>query len=374
MRKLRVVGLLLAAALLPAFTAQADAAKSQKSTIVKTAAPVWTLAMDGSRVAYASGGKIHVWNTATGATSVVDGKYGSARPGVDDVASQVAIAGKRVAWIKRQFEGNTEAGEKLYTASINGRAHLIDRTHRYNRDDPAAVKGGWIAGVVGTGKALAVSTWKTNGTVVTDEDLNQIVPAGLQPIVSGPGAIVAESADAGRLAVLNSPTAWPPDDLRKAASERPTVEIYSASGATLGEVVLDPTDASYVGTEIALTGNHLVVLTKELHEPSGPSTVTLQVYDWTTGALLDTWPVAISQYTGEVSLAAFGNLAAVEGPYRLHLVNLATGKDVAIAPSSRTDSPPALGARGLVYTVNLHYKGPGKLVFVPMSRLLALAD
>jgi hypothetical protein len=29
--------------------------------------------------------------------------------------------------------------------------------------------------------------------------------------------------------------------------------------------------------------------------------------------------------------------------------------------------------RGLVYTVNLHHNGPGKLVFVPMSELLALA-
>ena len=44
-----------------------------------------------------------------------------------------------------------------------------------------------------------------------------------------------------------------------------------------------------------------------------------------------------------------------------------------IAPASHTDSPPAIGPRGLVYSVNPHYNGPGKLVFVPMARLLALA-
>ena len=77
--------------------------------------------MDGSRVAYASGGRIHVWNTATGATSVVRGTYGSAKPGVNAVAAQVAISGKRVAWIKRQGFGNTEASEKLYRHRSPGR-------------------------------------------------------------------------------------------------------------------------------------------------------------------------------------------------------------------------------------------------------------
>ena len=66
-----------------------------------------------------------------------------------------------------------------------------------------------------------------------------------------------------------------------------------------------------------------------------------------------------------------GQLAAVEGPYRLHLVDLATGKDVVIGSSSRTDSPAAIDSRGLVYAVNAH--GRAKLVFVPTAKLLALA-
>jgi hypothetical protein len=70
-------------------------------------------------------------------------------------------------------------------------------------------------------------------------------------------------------------------------------------------------------------------------------------------------------------LRGLRHVAAVEGPYRLHFVDLDTGKDVMIAPASHTGSSPAIGPRGLVYSVNPHFNGPGKLVFVPTARLLA---
>lgn len=372
MKSLRWTGMLLALALL-VFAPAAGAAKSQLNTVKKTSAPIWTLAMDGSRVAYASGGRIHVWNTATGATSVVRGKYGSAKPGVDAVAAQVAISGKRVAWIWRQGFGNTEASEKLYTASLAGQARQLKHTYRYARDDLSLTTGGWIAGLVGSGKALAVSTWKTNHGAPSVEQLNLVTPTGLLPIASGAGALVAEAADGGHIAVLRSGTDTWPQDSRRALSSAPTVGIYATDGTLLHEVALTPPAPESVGVQVALSGNTLVALRSVLHEPAGPSTVTLEVYDWTTGKLEHTWPVAIDKYTGEVSFAVHGDLAAVEGPYRLHLVDLNTGKDVTIAPASRTDSPPAIGPRGLVYTVNPHYNGPGKLVFVPMARLLALA-
>jgi hypothetical protein len=365
--------LLLAPTLL-VFAPQAGAAKSQLNTVKKTSAPIWTLAMDGSRVAYASGGQIHVWNTATGVTSVVGGSYGSAQPGVNAVAAQVAIAGNRVAWIKRQRIGNTEASEKLYTASLAGRARQLKHVYRYNVDDFSQTTGGWIAGLVGSGKVLAVSTWNTNDGALGDEQLNVITSTDVRPIASGAGAIVAEAADGGHIAVLRSGTdAWPHGS-RRALSSAPTVGIYSTDGTLLHEVALTPPGPDSIGVQISLSGNRLVALRTALHAPSGTSTVTLEVYDWPTGALEHTWPVAIEQYTGEVSFAVHGSLAAVEGPYRLHLVDLDTGKDVMIAPASHTDSPPAIGPRGLVYSVNPHYNGPGRLVFVPTARLLALTS
>ncbi len=64
------MGLLLAPALL-VFSAQAGAAKPQPKDVKATAGPVWTIAMDWPRVAYASGKAgssetIHVWNVAIG--------------------------------------------------------------------------------------------------------------------------------------------------------------------------------------------------------------------------------------------------------------------------------------------------------------------
>jgi hypothetical protein len=374
MRRLQIAGLLLVPALLCFPAAEAGAAKLHANKVKQAPSVIWTLAMDGSRVAYVSGGKIRVWNTANGATSIVKGRYGSTGKSAlaDDTASQVAIAGNRVAWIKRRAIGNTEASEKLYTSTIAGRAHLSAHSYRYGRDDPSLTNGSWIAGVVGSGGVLAVSTWKSDGTTSSNEKLSRITPTGLKTITTGPGAIVAEAGDGGHIAVLRDTAAWPSDG--QPLSPTPTAGIYSTAGALEGEVALSPPNPDSAGIQLALAGKHLVVLTTGPHEPAGPAAVTLQVYDWTTGTLLDTWPVGIQKYLGEVSFAVHGQLAAVEGLGSLHLVNLATGKDVVIGPSSHTDSPPAMDSHGLVYAVNPHLKSPGKLVFVPMAKLLAAAS
>jgi hypothetical protein len=128
--RLRLVGLSLAILLL---SAQIGAAQSERNTVKKTADPISTLAMDGSRVAYANGGRIHVWNMAIGATSTVQGNYSNAKHTVNP--SQLAITGTRVAWIKDQQFGNTEEGEKLYTASIRGKAREVSHAYRYGVDD-----------------------------------------------------------------------------------------------------------------------------------------------------------------------------------------------------------------------------------------------
>jgi hypothetical protein len=365
MRSLPLLGLLLAPALL-LLPPQAGAAKPQANRVRETAKPIWTLAMDGSRVAYASGGKIRVWNVGTGRASVVKGRYGDTTGSQSTSFAQVAIAGTQIAWINRNWLGNTEADEKLYSAPIAGHARLVAHAHRYDRDDPS-VTGGWIAGVVGSGKVLAVSSWKTNAGAAGNERLSLITPDGLSSIAGGPGAIVAEGADGGHIAVLRSTAAWP-YGTNPPLSPTPSAGIYAADGTLLGEVDLSPPDASSTGMQIALSGDRLVVLTTELYEPSGATTVILQVYDWRTGQLQETWPVAIHKYGGEVSFAVHGHLAAVEGPSVLHLVDLDTGKDVVMGSSSHTDSPPAIDSHGLVYAVNARKT---RLVFVPTAELLA---
>lgn len=374
MRMLRGVGpvlALLSCALLVG-SAQAGAAKKQANRVKQTAKPVWTLAMDGPRVAYASGGRIYVWNVVTGATSVVKGTYSSAKH--TDNAAEIAIAGKRIAWTKRHMLGNTEASERLYTAPVAGKARLIGSAHI------GAGHTGWIGGVVGSGHVLAVSSWRWDGTAVTQRRLKLVTPTGLRQIASGPGTIVAASADGGHIAAFRSTTAWPggPETYDyPPPTTAPSVGIYSPRGVLLSEIALG--DKSNAMLKIALSGNQLIVLTVTT-PPSGKRTATIEVYNWTTGALLHAWPLASA--ISDQLLVVSGRLAVLQGTQRkfnLHLVDLATGKDVAVAANGWRGivtgwGPAAISPRGLVYAINTHpqkRQSYGKLVFVPTAKLLA---
>jgi hypothetical protein len=384
MRKLHVTGCFLALVALALLVASAQAATAKPQPTKVKVTPQWIsrLAMDGPRVAYASGGRIHVWNVVTGATSVVTGDYSNATHSID--AAEVAIAGTRVAWIKRVGYGNTELGEKLYSASIAGRAHIRKQGYIFAREDSAHSVGGWIAGVVGSGNVLAVSTWKANRATSSNEKLSLITPTALRTIVTGPGAIVSQSANNGHVAVLRSIAAWPADE-PSTPTTQPTVGVYSTAGNLLRNIVVstpvpqappcpDCADGGYPSTiqnSVALSGDRLVVLTETCPKPgSSPWTTTLQVYEWTTGSLLQSWPVVFKPYgiNAAAPLAAFGRFAAVVGK-RVHVIDLTTGKEIMTTASSGSSA--ALNSRGLVYAAP-QGRG-GKIVFVPMSRLLALA-
>lgn len=362
MRRLPLVGLFLAAIPLLLST-QASAAKAQANKVKHAGGPVWSVAIDGLHVAYASGGLIHVWNLSTGASSVITGKYGNALHTAN--ASQIAIAGKRVAWIKDQQFGNTEEGEKLYTAAMGGKARLIDHVYRYARDDASQTNGGWIEGVVGSGNVLAVSTWHSNGTVATDQQLSLVTPVGLSPLAGGDGAVVSQAVDGGHIAVLQT-SPW---------STTTGADIYSPGGDPLAEVSLAG------AREIALTGNQLVVMTP-------PPLPTLQIYDWTTGALVHTWPVqgaaSVPGPNQAAHVEAYGRLVLYSvysqyagGNETLHVLDPVTGKDAVVATVKGFGSNRewAIGSRGLVYVVNSPLNsvtGHGKLVFVPTAKLEAL--
>jgi WD40 repeat protein len=360
--KLRLSGLCLATLLL---SAQAGSARVERKTVRKTANPIWTLAIDGSRVAYSSGGLIHVWDLATGKTSTVKGKYANALHTAN--ASQLAIAGKRVAWIKDQGFGNTEEGEKLYIASVGGRAHQLMHVYRYGADDSTHTTGGWIEGLVGSGKSLAVSTWRSDGTTAKDRQLSLVTRDGLEPLAGGSGSIVAQAIDGDHVVDLQSGP-W---------SASTSVSIYSTSGDPLNELSLDAAE------KVALTGNQLAVLTPA-------PTPTIEVYDWTTGTLEHTWLAqgAATATTGPNQVAhveAYGGLVlySVYGQYvggdeTLHVLDPATGKDVVVTKVKAfgANREWAIGSRGLVYAVNsgnyTRSSSSGKLVFVSTAKLEAL--
>jgi WD40 repeat protein len=362
MKKVLAAGLFLAALLV--VSAQAGTGEPQPNKVKQTAGPIWTLAIDGPRVAYASGGRVYVWNVMTGATSVVKGTYSNAKH--TDNAAEIAIAGKRVAWVKRQQIGNTEQPQRLYTAPVGGSATRLRRVLGYT-DMGCGPGGSQIAGLVGSGNVLAVSTWKSSsdGMVPANERLNLVTRTGLRPIATGPATIVSASADRGRIAVVPLPKpVWNPAEGYCDLTAPTSVAVYSVDGTLLQRI-----ETGGPVAEVALSGNLLVVL-------PGTSTPTFKVYDWTTATLLHTWPVTKSPFDFAVS----GQLAVYSLGYRrqsgnpnVHLLSLTTGKEVAIATTTNSRyCDLAIGRRGLVYAVN-PFKNTrrGKLVFVPTAKLLA---
>jgi hypothetical protein len=122
--------------------------------------------------------------------------------------------------------------------------------------------GNWIGGLVGSESLLAVNRWATDATGgVTTADLTVIGANNLRRVASGSTTLLAQSADAGRIAVLRTDG---------------SVGLYSATGRLLWTVT--PTSAQ----QVALQGTYLVVLTK---------TRTLAIYNSHTGSLVKTLPV-----------------------------------------------------------------------------------
>jgi len=363
MTRLGTLGLLLIAVLL-VLTPQA-APVTASGHVKQTSGPIVTLAMDGPRVAYAVGNKVYVWNTLTGVTALMKGRYGAH-------TSEVAIAGTRVAWITRYVAGNTyQTEEHLFAAPIGSRSKLLASGRRHQGGDETAPTwyGRWIAGAVGSGKTLAVSTWWSawDGTCV-GQRLNLIAPTGLKTIAVGPGTIMAQSSDSGRIAVLRSEESWPVFDAAAAVETPATIGVYTAGGKLLRELTPSSAEA------IALSGDRLVALTHAR---------TLEVYNWRSGTLVQTWS-ADSTARSLRGLAVYGQLAVYSaygyGSNRtLHVLGLTTGKDVALAVGRGTGyygHDAAIGPRGLVYAVNYHQHGRlseperGKLVFVPLAQVL----
>lgn len=382
--RLRAAGLLvglLSLALLVAFV-QAGGARPQPNKVKQTAKPVLRLAVDGPRVAYLMrNGKVGVWNVVTGASLLVkSGDYPSKGSGFGSYGfgreSEVAIAGKRVAMIARTVGGNNqETNEWLYTAPLGGFARWLGPAsfHDTEPGDCGFSSGDWIAGLVGSGQTLAVSTWKSSGSVATDERLALITRNGLRTIATGPGAIVAQSASGSRIATLRSTDAWPAARVGPATTT-PTADIYSTKGALLGEIPLstptpNPCGAPFNIIRLAISGRSLVVLRMSI-SPVGSLTSALDVYDWTTGALVHSWPLALNDWLrGGDRLAVSGRVAVIEGFFKPQLIDLTSGKEVTIV-GSRPGSPATIGPSGLVYGINPQKDGRhGKLVFVPTAKL-----
>jgi hypothetical protein len=377
LRRLTHLPLLLTAALLFLFVFP-SAAKTPVERSARTESPVENFTMNGLLAAYSTdtpGLRILTWNVLTGRKKLMSGIR------TQDESLQIAglaVAGNRVAWISASA-GNTEYNEHLFTSSLaKPKERLLAGSQRFASGecpgDPRCVYGTWIHGLVGTGRLFAVSRWTTEvkGGVesVSNERLNTIESSGLHQLVSGPGAIVAQSADSGRIAVLR-PAGIIDESQRYSGS---SIGIYDARGRLVRELLPPASDLVRAGqgrmVEVVLSGDYLGVLTVRSR---------LKLYNWRSGKLLHNWRLP----PGAGHLDIYGQLATYLVTHSttsltLHLRQLQTGRDVIFR---RLSQPPAtLGFVGVaIEKPGLAYawdgcKGQdcyGNLRFVPMARVLA---
>jgi hypothetical protein len=350
--------LALAAALIPL----SSAASGAPSGMTKQATgPIKALAMSGSRIAYdvgnarvlgGGGNKVVVWNVLNGKVTKVSGK----RTDQADTTStgygvrELAIAGKRVAWIINQG-GNTESGDYLCVSSVaKPKEWLVAEATRAG--PYSSSPGDWISGLEGSGSVLAANRWHADDQGnVSNARLALLTTSGLKRIATGQETILAQSTDGTRIAVLRSDGA---------------IAIYSTAGKLL-LTVTPPATQEFVfrGALIALEGKYLVVLTSKRQ---------LELFDSHTGSLLRTLPVRGRAKAVPQNLDVEAGLAVYTVWPDVRVVNLKTGKDRAIDRMRAFRYYYRVFAQiepaGVVYAGNVR-STKGTLVFVPFARVAA---
>jgi hypothetical protein len=314
---------------------------------------VESLAMQGSRVAYdvaadyaahRSCNKVYAWNVGTRATTRVSGSRTCDADSTSTGAGvrELAIAGKRVAWIVNQG-GNSESDDYLYIARLpKPKEHRLASAIRIG--EPGGVLAGpVIGGLVGGGGYFGVNRWTVNEAGTIYSPRLQTIGRGLRTIATGRKTMDAQATDGKRIAVL---------------TRDGVVAIYSTAGRLLFTVT-PPSP-----TEVGLRGDYLAVLT---------TADTLEVYSSHSGRHLHTWRVSHGARSLDVSsgLAAYAAERAGGGYARvIHLLRLSSGRDRVVV----TTPPQIVGVQlepaGLAYAVNwIGPRASAYLVFVPMSRL-----
>jgi hypothetical protein len=339
----------------------AAAGKLPPTRSVPTSGEVTGLAFDGARVVYGirpygvANQSVHVWNVLSGRGSVIHRRGGGA---------SFAVATNRVAWIARGGSPS-ETDEYLLTTPLP-RLHLrqvaVAARHDSEYEAPPE-EGDWLSGLAGSGNVIAVSSWTTgSANSISNGRLSLVGTRALKPIVSGPGAIVAESVDAGRIAVVRSMALWPSH--YRLSGGAGSVGVYSTSGKLLVEVNRG------TAKEAALNGNSLAVLT---------TTNRIELFNAKTAAFVRSWavPVRAAHLDLQDGIAIYSVYGEYAGPRSLHALQLKTGKDVSLGrgvgpyPYTQGDDG-QIDRLGVVYVVNKWPGTPrGHIVFVPMARVLA---
>jgi hypothetical protein len=318
---------------------------------------VSNLAADASEAAICAG-RVLVWRAPSRRLRSLGGQCDS----------ELAIAGRRVAWIEYSF-GNTHRGVDVFVADISGgRRRQVDGEDDIETANPDDAYGEWWGQLLGAGSVLAYNSWladcvpppcdqeceENGGGVgceagnptlrVRGQHLSRIVGRRAASVRDGSSAYPLRAVGGGRIAV--EPAAG--------------VAVLAPSGRRVSLVRAQNDDPP---RGVALRARQLALL----------RTSRLDLYNPRTGAKQKSIPLG-----GAAGLELVGlsdKLALLGGRGHLILVRLRDGKLVSFPLSARAAAgfvAAKLTAAGLFYAYNLpRGKAKGRVVFERTAKLLA---
>jgi hypothetical protein len=340
------VRFLAIASLLLAVAVPAAAAPGPAAHVKNTNGWIESIAMDGSRLAYAVKStactKVVVWNVRTQSAAVVSGKGTCAADSTSTGGgvTAIAVAGTRVAWIVNEG-GNTESGDDLYTSSLPGWKERRVASVLRTGDVDGTLKGSWLTGLVGGGDRIALNQFTTDASGTVATAALQRLDVGLATIAAGKTTLRAASLDQHRIAVIRSDQ---------------KVALYDSDS---GRLLLTVSPSSV--REVALRQDYIVVFTKER---------TIEIFNARTGAPVRTLPVA----PGASKLDVHSGIAAYAVGRTVHVLRLIEGRDAVLATAPRAIQSLEIEAPGIAYSYNTvkGIKDVGNLAFVPMRKATSL--
>lgn len=307
-------------------TAQPRSIANVSATALEAPWPVTRIATDGERVAYVSCNHIFAWTPRRQQVVQADPWAGmSAGCSTPDNSYYVAfriyslaLSGDRIAWGELQGNMGQEWSLGVGSASQPDDVRILGSVGSANG---CAVGNGGLGDLTGSGSLLVFSKWRDEPRCprarTIEQHLYRADPGGCPcpELASAPGPLAPFDVDAGRVV---------------AGGENETV-ILDAAGHKLLSVLVSPLAAQ-------LTGNQLVVLVQG----------HLQVYDASTGAPQESWPLLDVPSSGECGAPHSGawdchwdarlfledaanGLAAYVLDKQVHLLRLTDGADEVVA-------------------------------------------
>ena len=298
MRAVVIVALLLVLAV------PAGATPGPAAHVKNTNGWVETVAMDGSRLAYAVKGgaactKVFVWNVGNGSAAPVSGRGTCAADSTSTGGgvTEVAVAGTRLAWIVN-MGGNTESTDVLFTASVPRPHARCNGLYRDVDDDGAASPRRRRGG----GRPDRADQFTTNAAGTIAKASLRRLDGQLTTIAAGNGTLRPASLDGHRIAVVRVDQ---------------KVALYDTE---TGRVLLTVTPSS--AREVALRKDYVVVLT---------SARSIEIFNAKTGAPVRALRVA----AGAAKLDVHSGIAVYAVGRPVHALRLAYGKEAVMATAPR---------------------------------------